>query len=122
MIPVAAGYALVSIPGVFPFYVFIVLRQSLQAMGRVAPIFWTILVTNLANAFLNWVLIYGHLGFPEMGAVGTGWATTVSRWLMALGLLAVGWPILGRYIRPVRQGVCEAVAILRMPKLGAPIG
>ena len=122
VIPVAAGYALVSIPGVFPFYAFIVLRQSLQAMGRVAPIFWTILVTNVANAFLNWVLIYGHLGFPEMGAVGTGWATTVSRWLMAVGLLVFAWPILRRYIWPVRQRVFEAVPILRMLKLGAPIG
>ncbi len=122
VIPIASGYALVSIPGVFPFYAFIVLRQSLQAMGRVAPIFWTILVTNLANAFLNWVLIYGHLGFPEMGAVGTGWATTVSRWLMAVGLLVFAWPMLGRYIRPVRQGVFDAVPILRMLRLGAPIG
>lgn len=122
VIPVASAYALVSIPGVFPFYAFIVLRQSLQAMGRVAPIFWTILATNLANAFLNWVMIYGNLGFPEMGAVGTGWATTVSRWLMALGLLAVAWPFLRHYLRPVRQGVFEPVPILRMLRLGAPIG
>ncbi|MEE8147979.1 MAG: MATE family efflux transporter, partial [Longimicrobiales bacterium] len=122
VIPVAAGYALVSIPGVFPFYGFIVLRQSLQAMGLVAPIVWTIVLTNVANAFFNWVLIYGHVGFPEMGAVGTGWATTLSRWLLAAGLLAVAWPILRRYIRPLRPGVLDMGPLVRMVRLGAPIG
>ena len=122
VIPVAAGYALVSIPGVFPFYGFIVLRQSLQAMGLVAPIVWTIVLTNVANAFFNWVLIYGHLGFPEMGAVGTGWATTLSRWLLAASLLAVGWPILRRYVRPLRPGVLDMGPLVRMIRLGAPIG
>lgn len=49
------------------------------------------LVANVANAFLDWALVFGRLGFPELGAEGSAWATTVIRWGMGLGLLAYIW-------------------------------
>jgi MATE family multidrug resistance protein len=122
VVPVAAGYALASIPGVFPFLAFIVLRQTLQAMGRVAPIVVTIVLANLANLFFNWVLIYGNLGFPSMGAVGSGWASSLSRWLMLVGLLGFSWPLLKGYIRPLRPEAFQLRPLGRMIRLGAPIG
>jgi multidrug resistance protein, MATE family len=122
VVPVAAGYALVSIPGVLPFYGFLVLRQGLQAMGRVAPLLVVVLLGNVANIFFNWVLIYGNLGFPAMGAVGSGWATSLSRWFMALLLLAVTWPLLGDYLRPFRPEALAAEPLRRLVRLGAPIG
>jgi MATE family multidrug resistance protein len=122
VVPVAAGYALASIPGVFPFLAFIVLRQTLQAMGRVAPIVVTIVLANLANLFFNWVLIFGKLGFSPMGAVGSGWASSLSRWLMLLGLLGFAWPLLKGYVRPLRPEVFLLRPLGRMIRLGAPIG
>ena len=122
VVPVAAGYVLASIPGVFPFYAFIVLRQSLQAMGRVAPILWTVLVANLVNVLLNWVLIFGHLGAPAMGAVGSSWGTTVSRWLMMFALLGLGWPLLRPALRPLRRDALAAAPLGRLVRVGAPIG
>lgn len=41
------------------------------------------LIANLINVGLNWVLVYGHLGAPALGAVGSAWATTVVRILLA---------------------------------------
>lgn len=120
--PVAAGYARAAIPGIFPFLGFIVFRQTLQAMGRMAPIVLTILLANLANLFFNWTFIYGNLGFPEMGAVGSGWASSLGRWLMVLALLGFSWPILGPHLRPLRPGVFQPRPLLRMVRLGAPIG
>jgi multidrug resistance protein, MATE family len=122
VVPVAAAYALVSIPGVFPFLAFIVLRQTLQAMGRMAPIVITILLANLLNVLLNWVLIFGNLGVPALGAVGSGWASSVSRWLMLLGLLGLSWPLLGSYLMPLRREALKAGPLMRMIRLGAPIG
>ncbi len=122
VIPVAAGYALVSIPGIFPFLAFIVLRQTLQAMGRVAPLVVIIVLANLANLFFNWILIYGNLGFDSMGAVGSGWASSLSRWLMFLGLLAFSWPLLSPYVWPLRPEVFRLRPLGRMVRLGAPIG
>jgi MATE family multidrug resistance protein len=122
VVPVAAGYALASLPGVFPFLAFVVLRQTLQAMGRVAPIVITIILANLANLFFNWILIYGNLGFPAMGGVGSGWASTLSRWLMLLGLLLFSWPLLAPFLRPWRRETFQIRPLVRMLRLGAPIG
>ena len=122
VIPIAADYALVSIPGVLPFYGFIVLRQSLQAMGRVTPIVIVILVANAANVFFNWVLVFGNLGFPALGAVGSGWATTLSRWVMVLALLVAAWPVLRHYLWPLLPQAAAAAPLLGMFRLGAPIG
>ena len=122
VIPVAADYALVSIPGVLPFFCFVVLRQGLQSMGRVGPIVVVILLANLANVLFNWVLIFGHLGAPAMGAVGSGWATTLSRWFMLLTLVAIAWPLLRPYVRPLRNDALDIEPLLRMCRLGIPIG
>lgn len=38
----------------------------------------TLLIMHAINIFLNWVLIFGNLGAPEMGVMGAGLATTIS--------------------------------------------
>jgi MATE family multidrug resistance protein len=118
----AAGYAVAALPGVFPFLFFVVGRQTLQAMGRVAPIVATILAANVANLFFNWVFIYGNLGMEPMGAVGSGWASSLSRWMMFAGLLAVSWPLLRDYLKPLRPEALRVRPLARMVRLGAPIG
>lgn len=40
------------------------------------------------NALLNWVLIYGHFGFPAMGGAGCGWATGIGMWVSLIALAA----------------------------------
>ena len=122
VIPLAADYALVSIPGVLPFYLFVVLRQSLQSMGRVRPIVVVIVLANLANVLFNWVLIFGNLGAPALGAVGSGWATTLSRWFMLLALLGIAWPLIRSYVRPLRTDALDIEPLKRMCRLGFPIG
>ncbi len=41
----------------------------------------TLLIMHAINIFLNWLLIFGHLGFPKMGVVGAGLATTISLYI-----------------------------------------
>jgi putative MATE family efflux protein len=41
----------------------------------------TLLIMHAINIFLNWVLIFGNLGAPEMGVYGAGLATTVSLYI-----------------------------------------
>ncbi|MGI9406061.1 MAG: MATE family efflux transporter, partial [Hyphomicrobiaceae bacterium] len=38
----------------------------------------TLLVTHALNIFLNWVLIFGNLGAPELGTLGAGLGTALS--------------------------------------------
>ena len=122
VVPDAAAYIRVAIPGVFPFYAFVVFRQSLQAMGRVAPVLWTVLVANLINIALNWVFIYGNLGSPALGVTGASIATSIGRWAMALMLLAVSGRELAHHLRPWRKESGAFRPLARMVRLGVPIG
>jgi multidrug resistance protein, MATE family len=122
VIPQAARYALWSAPGALPFLLFIVLRQSLQSMGRTGSIVTSIVVANLANAALNWALIFGHLGLPAMGVVGSAVATSVSRGLLAGGLLVLARRQLMPYLLPLRPEIRELAPLTRMLRLGLPIG
>jgi MATE family multidrug resistance protein len=122
VIPLAAAYAIRTAPGTFPFLIFVVFRQILQAMGRTAPIVVAIVGANLANALLNWLLIFGHLGFPALGVVGSAWATTISRFLLVLGLWAASRRELDPLLSPVRPEIWQREPLLRMFRLGLPIG
>jgi MATE family multidrug resistance protein len=122
VVPVAAAYAHALVPGVFPFYGFVVLRQSLQALGHVRPILVTVVVANLFNVLTNWILIFGNLGAPALGAVGSSWATTMSRWFMALALLAGSWKVLRPSVVPPRRDAMRWRPMRRVLSVGAPIG
>jgi MATE family, multidrug efflux pump len=118
----AAAYLHISLAGLVPFLVFVVLRQSLQAMHRVAPIVWTMIAANLTNAGFNWVFVYGHLGSPVLGVAGSAIATAISRWLMLLLLLAGAWRELRPLMFPVRAGVGAWPPLAQMLRIGLPIG
>ena len=122
VVPDAAAYALASIPGTLPFFAFVVCRQTLQAMRHVRPIVVTIVLANVANVLFNWVLIFGNLGMPAMGAVGSGWASTLARWVGAVALVAAAWPTLRPLLLPVHPEALRLRPIVRMLRLGAPVG
>ena len=118
----AAGYVRISIMGVIPFYYFAVLRQSLQAHKRVAPIVVTTVAANAVNVVLNYAWIFGRFGFPALGVAGSAWATGTSRWFMAVVLALVSWPIVGSQLLPLRAGIASWGPLRRMLAIGAPIG
>ncbi|MDP3911612.1 MAG: MATE family efflux transporter [Gemmatimonadales bacterium] len=119
---IAASYAVIAIAGIVPFYVFGALRQSLQAMQRIAPIVGTMVIANLANVAFNYVLIFGKLGFPPLGAIGAAWATALSRWLLLGLLLLWAWRTLRPHLLPWRRDAFAGGPLRRMILLGAPIG
>ena len=65
----------INILSVIPYFGFIVLRHSLQALHRVAPIVITSSRRISVTVFFNWVFIYGNLGSPALGVPGAAWAT-----------------------------------------------
>lgn len=122
VVPLAAAYVLWSIPGMLPFFAFNMLRQVLQAFHRVGPVVIGVLVGNVLNAFLNWVLIYGNLGFEARGVVGSSIATSISRWAMALVVLAIAWPSVKPYLTRWYPESWTLAPLLRMFRLGFPVG
>jgi MATE family multidrug resistance protein len=72
-----------------PFYAYIVLRSFISALERPGWALVIVFSTVAFNAFANWCLMYGNLGFPALGLPGSGWATTLSSILMFVGMAAV---------------------------------
>lgn len=66
-------------------------RRYLQGMHIVTPVMFALVSSNVMNAIFNWVLIYGHLGMPAMGVVGSAWATVIARTYMATVLAIAIW-------------------------------
>jgi MATE family multidrug resistance protein len=118
----AADFTRISALGVLPFLIFVVLRQSLQAVSRLRPIVVTIVAANLLNVALNWVFVYGHLGSPSMGARGSAIATVLSRWAMAIALLAIAWRDLRPHLIHFDRASFDRIPLFRMLALGVPIG
>ncbi len=122
VVPLAASYTAWTAPSVLPFYLFVVLRQSLQALHHTRPILLSIILANLLNAGLNWVLIYGHLGFPALGVAGSAISTTIGRWSMPILLLAFAWREVRPALVPWRSDTMSPPALGRMLLIGLPIG
>jgi MATE family multidrug resistance protein len=75
------------------------------------------------NVFLNYVLMFGHFGFPAMGAVGCGYASAITMWLVMIALGS--YVILNSRYKPLK--IFTRVAPLRLDivreiiTLGLPI-
>lgn len=61
----------------------------MDGLGKTRISMWIMLIANIQNIILNWLLIFGKCGFPEMGLIGAGISTFVSRFLQFAILLAV---------------------------------
>lgn len=72
-----------------PLMLYAAFRRYLQAMNVVRPVMIALVTANLVNIAGNYVLIFGRFGFPEMGVVGSAWATVVARVYLAVFLLLV---------------------------------
>lgn len=122
VVPLAARYARACIPGVLPYLLFIALRQTVQAFSLVRPVVVAVVVANIANVVLDWALVFGRLGFPAMGPVGSGWATTICRWLMAAMLFWGARHALVPFLRRWSREDLAPRPLWRMVRLGFPIG
>ena len=83
VLAIVTPYFLLFASSITAVFVYLALRQFAEAMGHPwAPMF--IMLGGVGvNAALNWVFIYGNLGFPALGLTGAGVSTLISRTLGA---------------------------------------
>jgi MATE family multidrug resistance protein len=122
VIPRAVSFVHISAPSLVPMLLFVALRQSLVAMKRTSALVAVVVLSNLLNAGLDWVLVFGHWGLPAMGAPGSALATTITRFLGLFALLAIAWRALEPMLRPWRKEALALGPLLRTFQLGLPIG
>lgn len=73
--------------GTLPLLLFVAAKQFSDGLSITKPSAYITMSALLLNIFLNWVLIYGNLGFEKMGLMGAGVATLISRIMMAASMI-----------------------------------
>ncbi len=84
VVELATPYMTVIAISLLPFMLFQFMRQFIEGLGYTRQSMYITLLANVVNIGLNYILIFGKLGFPAMGLTGAGLATLISRILMAL--------------------------------------
>jgi len=104
--------------------VFEALRCHSQGIGIMRPFAAASVLGFLANIPLNYALMYGRWGLPELGAAGCGWATALSMWLGAalLGFYMTRAHGLKAYLPPLRLVAPRLAVIGDIIRLGLPLG
>lgn len=123
LLPYIKPYYLVllaSIPFVMLFNAF---KQFTDSITETRTSMWILLSGNLLNIIGNYVLIYGKLGLPEMGVVGAGVSTLISRIVMVALFCLVF--LARKKMRPYREGFFKLgwsrQLVSRLVSLGTPI-
>lgn len=124
IIPIAEAYMKAFSWGVFPLCAFMALRYFNEGMSVTRPSMYIALAGVLVNIPGNYVLMYGKLGFPRMGAEGCGYASAVVIFVMFAGML---W--FTRQHPPYRRfGIFEMIRrpdgryLREIVRVGLPIG
>jgi multidrug resistance protein, MATE family len=94
------------------------------SLNQTKPLMVIALAALALNVLVNWLLVFGHAGFPALGGVGCAWSTLVCVWFNLLALVLwmrvspayrSTWP-LGRWEWPQRD------TLRTLLHLGLPIG
>ncbi|WP_374723559.1 MATE family efflux transporter [Calidifontibacillus erzurumensis] len=75
--------------GIIPLFIYTVLRCFIDALGHTRVTMMITLLSLPINIFFNYVLIFGKWGFPRLGGIGTGYATTITYWVILIVTLLI---------------------------------
>ena len=103
LLPLIRPYFLVILSSVFFNAVFTCCQNSSNGMQDTVMPMWIMIGGNILNIIGNYLLIFGKLGFPEMGLIGAGISTASARFLMAVAIL-IGFGVRRRYSE-IRKGL-----------------
>ena len=124
VVDLAIPYFKILALSLIPYTIFQGLRQFMEGLSLTKPAMYVSLFANIMNIILNDLLIYGHLGFPQMGLNGAGIATLISRIFMpiAIIILAIAIPQSFCYLRKMRRLRVSIFQALKVIKIGIPSG
>ena len=107
-----------------PSLIYYATRSAFSALERPRPALIAGLVAVAFNALANYALVFGKLGMPALGIIGSGFATTLSQTLMCALLLAASR--IDRRMRPLRLFAppwrFAATEFMGLWRFGLPIG
>jgi len=113
----AESYLRIICFSLIPLMIFQTFRQFSEGLSDTFTPMVLSVIANLLNILLNYLLIYGNFGFPELGLDGAGFATLISRVVMAI-LMFYG---VRKYMMGFKRTWSRKV-ISQMLKIGVPSG
>ncbi|WP_299821687.1 MATE family efflux transporter [uncultured Pontibacter sp.] len=123
VVKLAIPYLNILFLSMVPLMVFQAFRQFAEGLSLTKQAMYITLVANTLNIILNYILIYGKFGFEPMGLVGAGWATLISRVVMAL--MMAGYVLFAKRFEIFRHFLrlrhFSFLHVYRIFKLGLPI-
>lgn len=72
---------------IIPVSLFFVCKQYTEGLSNTKAAMYISVVGNVLNIILNYLLIYGKAGLPELGYMGSCWATFIARVFMGAGFM-----------------------------------
>ena len=119
----AAEYVRVAQWSLFPALWALVFRNFFATLEKAQIVFWAIVPGILLNVLLNYMLIFGNWGAPELGVVGAAWASLGTNIIIMVVL--VGWLYIHKQYRQyellTRVWRSDWAVFWRVTKLGLPI-
>ena len=123
LLPLMAPYFLTLLFSLPFTTLFNTLKQFTDTVAATKTAMWVIMIGNITNILLNYLLIYGISVFPEMGLTGAGIATLISRILMVL--VFVVFILKEKRFKEFGSGFSnrgrENHEIMKMCKIGTPL-
>lgn len=119
----AIPYLSVITFSIIPTLIFQTFRQFTEGLSRTRIAMVAVIGSNIIHVPLNYIFIFGHLGLPAMGLVGAGWATLISRGIMAIGIaLYVYSKDFKKYRHGFSFGNYSKSLVSKMLNIGLPAG
>ena len=123
LLPLIKPYFIISMISI----IFVMLansfRQFVEGITNPTVSMCVLIIGNVVNIIGNYVLIYGKWGFPEMGLMGAGYSTLISRILMLVMFIAVFLfrPSYKAYRKGFMRMWVLPNRLIRVTKIGVPI-
>lgn len=86
VVDLAIPFLNVMMLGMIPLCIFSGFKQFTEGLSFTKIAMIITIGSNLLNILLNYLLIFGHWGFPEMGLMGSCWASFIARVIMAIAM------------------------------------